>query len=856
MRKLRVPLLAQLALLSSATGWIAAFYGAVYICAAGDLRATGSLWIFGGPFAALLLAATAAHAWLAGGGAVVGLRSPLAWVRTTNAVVSAIDGGEPVSDADVALAVTRVPWVPVTHTRWCSLLSAAVVVAMAAIEWRVSGGTRNVGAIVAGGTIATLLYAATTFTVCELLVGEHCQRLRGTAFARGLDPYVGPSIDTWVRVVVLTAPTVVALTVAMRWTITPDLPLGWLTLAALMLLTAGICGALGWLQALTIRRAGTDLAVAATRLAHGETVGLITGAIDAHLVRMARAFNAAASAIDRSRQTSAARYAALFEGAGDAILLIDAPSGRILEANRRAQQLTGHDEAMLKAIPFMTLFDAGPLGVDLAAGRWPEGSRVRRADGGACPVDVALSVVPLGDRAVIQVILHDMSQRERIETELRQAVQRLESLYHLAVTLGGSVEQVADHLAVTLSELLDAPIVAAARLVGDTIVLLALYEHGGLLHEGRQPLAGTACEHVRVAKRACVFSDATTRFPADGFLRDRNVETFVGVPVLGRSGAVEGLVVVLDTVRRSLGEEDMRLLSSYAQRLARAFDEEEYAREREAFVRQLSTQNLALSVAQERLTQADRLKSEFLGMMSHELRTPINIFIGYTELLLDAARDADGLPPAEHRAVLERMCEAARTLAGLVEDTLSVLRLESAGVAANLESLSLASVWDELRAADRYLGAVSAVREEWLIDADLPTIVSDRLKLRQILTNLVGNARKFTRAGTIRVRIARAPSARFTIVVEDTGCGIAAADLPSIFDLYRQAENGGVHDGCGIGLYIVRRYCELLGGVVEVTSEIGQGTRFTVTLPERPVAASGEGVAGARPAATDGRSAA
>ena len=847
MPKVRVPLLAQLALLSSTTGWVAAFYGALYICAAGDLRATGSLWIFGWPFAALLLTASVAHGWLAGGGATLELRSPFGWVRTTNAVVSATESGALIEDTAIALAVARLPWVPVAHTLWCSFLSALVVITMAAVEWCVSGGTRNVGAIVTGGAIATLLYAATTFTVCELLVGEHCQRVRLAAFVRGLDPYVGPSVDTWVRVVILAAPTVVALTVAMRLGTTPDLVLGWLAQASLVLLTAGICGALGWLQALTIRRAGADLAVAATRLAHGETVGLVTGAIDAHLVRMARTFNAAASAIDRSRQTSAARYAALFEGAGDAILLIDAASGRMLEANRRAQELTGHDEVALKATPFTELFDAVPAGVDLATGQWPSGARVRRAGGGDCPVDVALSVVPLGDDAVIQAILHDMSQHERIETELRHAVERLESLYHLAVTLGGSVEQVADHLAVTLSDLLDAPIVVAARFEGDAVVLLALYEDGRLLHEGGFAVANTACAEVRAAGHACMFSDVATRFPADAFLRDRAVQTFVGVPVLGRSGAVEGLVLVLDTTPRSLGDEDMRLVSSYAQRLARAVDEEEHAREREIVLRQFSTQNLELSLAQERLTQADRLKSEFMGTMSHELRTPLNIFIGYTELLLDGSRDAGALPSEESRAVLERMRQAGRTLAGLVEDTLSVLRLESAGVAANLEPLELGSICDELRAADRYLGAPRAVHEEWLIDPELPTLVSDRLKLRQILTNLIGNARKFTRAGTVRICVERAANARFTIVVEDSGCGIAAAELPFIFDLYRQAANGGVHDGCGIGLYIVRRYCELLGGSVQVASELGRGTRFTVTLPQRSVAPVDD-KAGAAPA--------
>jgi len=838
MAKGRLPLLAELALRSSTTGWLAAFYGALYICAATDLRASGSLWIFGWPFAAMLLAATALHGWFGGMGEAIGVPSPFAWVRTVNRVVTGTAAGTPVGEEALTLALARLPAVPLAHTLWCSCLSMLVVLGVAGLEWRFGAGTRNVAPIFVGGVIATLLYAAATFIVCEMLLADVCRRVRRAGFERGLDPYTGPTVDTWVRVVVLVAPTVLALAVALQLTRAPALPLVWLAQMSLVVVSACVCGALGWLHALAIRRAGVDLASAATALTHDGTAGLITGAIDRHLVRMARAFNEAARAVDRSRQRSAARYAALFEGAGDAILLVDGTSGEVLEANRRAEELTGRDAETLKASRFADLFADVPVSVGTVDGttRWPHGAYVRREGRESCAVDVSLSVVPLGEHTVVQAILHDMSAREGIELELRHALERLESLYHLAVTLGGSVEQIGDHLTVTLAELLDAPIVVAARLVGDDLVFLARYERGLMLHEGRLPLAGTACDQVRATRRPCIFTDAATRFPNDPLLAVQDVRTFVGAPVLGRGGAVEGIVVVLDTVQRSLSEEDMRLLSSYAQRLARAFQEEEYARERDDFVRKLSTQNLALSVAQERLTQADRQKSEFLGMMSHELRTPINIFIGYTELLLDSAREQVSMPPDEQRAVLERMRDAAGTLANLVEDTLSVLRLESVGVAVHFEPIPMPTLCDELRAGDRFLAKGAVVREEWLVDADLPPIVSDRLKLRQILTNLVGNARKFTRAGTIRVHVGRATDARFTITVEDTGCGIAESELPYIFDLYRQAANGGVHNGCGIGLYIVRRYCEILGGGVSVTSEIGRGTRFTVTLPERPTA--------------------
>jgi signal transduction histidine kinase len=220
-----------------------------------------------------------------------------------------------------------------------------------------------------------------------------------------------------------------------------------------------------------------------------------------------------------------------------------------------------------------------------------------------------------------------------------------------------------------------------------------------------------------------------------------------------------------------------------------------------------------------------------MGMMSHELRTPLNVFVGYTEMMLDAARESHGGSMGEHREVLERMLDAAGILTNLVEDTLSVLRLEGAGVRVSLEELSLQSLFSELQAASRFQRAPSEVVERWVVEHELPPIVCDRMKLRQILTNLVSNARKFTAAGFIEVNAKRIDDG-VAITVEDTGCGIAPADLPFVFDLYRQAGNGGSqHNGCGIGLYIVRRYCQVLGGRVELDSDLGKGTRITIALP-------------------------
>jgi PAS domain S-box-containing protein len=843
----RVPAsLVEIVLRSAITGWIAALYGALYIYARADFAATGTLWLFTWPFFVLLALATLAHLWLVGVGGDR-LPSPARWVRDLNRVLAAPDP-ERVERDRLHMALVRLPGFPAIDAGWGSLCAGSVVVVMGLLEWLVADATRNLEPILVGGLIAVVLYSAMSFTVTEMLVNRPCQRLRLAASRVGLDPYAGPTLATPVRIATLAIPTVLALVVAPPLVHARDHASIGTAHAVIVVLGTLLCVGLAWLHALAIREAASDLGQAARHLVGTEAARFVTGTIDAELTGMARAFNAAASQVDRSLQISAARYSALFEGAGDAILLVDPKTGRILEANRRAFELTGLDEARLKATELEALFAVDtPLEnvrrLPAGAYRWRAGLRVQRADGSECPVDLALSTVAVGEDTVLQAILHDVGDRDRIEGELRQSVQRLEGLYHLAVTLGGTVQQVAEHIAVTLPALLDVPVVAVALYEDDAQVMLALYDRGTVTQGQRLPLVGTPAMRVREERRACVVTDARNRFPDDAFLVSHDIASYVGVPVLGRDGEIVGQVAVMDERARRLRDHDMRLLSTFAGRLARALHEGEYVRERDEFVARVTNQNTELRAAQERLTEADRLKNEFMGMMSHELRTPLNIFLGYTELMLDGTHEPAGMEIGEQREVLGRMLDAARTLTGLVEDTLSVLRLESSGVRVLVEDVPLPALFEELRGVERLLRGPSAVRETWLVDGDVPVVPSDRMKLRQILTNLVGNARKFTREGTIEIRASRVDDGHVAISVTDTGCGIAAAEVPHVFELYRQAANGWAHNGCGIGLYIVRRYCELLGGSVDVQSQLGRGTRFTVTLPVHAV------IDGARPAA-------
>ena len=828
--------LAEIVVRSAVTGWIAALYGALYIYAKADFATTGSLWIFGWPFCVLLALATLVHLWLVGG---CGRRlpSPIRWVNVVNRVLASAEETE-VAPAALQTALIRLPAFPAIDACWAFMVAGSVVVAMATLERWVGGNTHNVEAVLVGGLIATVLYGAMSFTVTETLVSRPCRRLRSAAARAGLDPYVGPTLATPVRIVTLAAPTVLALVVAPPLVAARGVGSAGLAHALIVVLGTALCVGLAWLHAAAIREAAADLGHAAQRLVGNETARFITGTIDAELVGMARAFNQAASHVDRSLQISAARYSALFEGAGDAILLIEPATGRILEANRRALELTGLDEAALKAGQFESLFAVETPLEDvrrLPAGthRWRAGMRVERVDGSECPVDVALSTVAVGEHTVLQAILHDVSARERIESELRKSVQRLEGLYHLAVTLGGTVEQVAEHIAVTLPALLEVPVVAVVLYDRDEQVVLALYEDGTVTRGMRSALVGTPAARLRAERRPCVVADAARVLPGrrvPGRARDRELRRHSrprtrrrGRRTGGGDGRARataprsGHAAAVD-VRRPTGARPPRgRVRARARGLHRARDGAESRAPR-------GTRSVDRGrPPEERVHGHDVPRAAHAAQHLHWLHG------------VDAGRG-----PGLRRDAGRRATRRARTHArrrphahppgrGHVERA-AARRCRRARF---LEPVSLRDLFAELQGAERLLRASSAVREQWIVDDGVPLLTSDRLKLRQILTNLVGNARKFTSDGTITVRARCLDATRIAISVADTGCGIAAADVPHVFELYRQAANGLTHDGCGIGLYIVRRYCELLGGRVDVDSAVGLGTCFTLTLPVR-----------------------
>jgi PAS domain S-box-containing protein len=244
---------------------------------------------------------------------------------------------------------------------------------------------------------------------------------------------------------------------------------------------------------------------------------------------------------------------------------------------------------------------------------------------------------------------------------------------------------------------------------------------------------------------------------------------------------------------------------------------------------------IELRQAKEAAESASRVKSSFLANMSHELRTPLNAIIGYSEILLEDATDRGDKASVGD---LEKIQGAGKHLLGLINDILDLSKIEAGRMDVYLEHVFLNRLIDEVKTIVEPMMKKNGNTLAMDCPQDIGSLQTDLTKLKQSIINLLSNAAKFTKDGTVTLRLAHetrdgAPWIKFEVA--DSGIGMTDEQMGRLFQAFTQADSSTTRNfgGTGLGLTITRHFCAMLGGSIEVKSKPGQGSTFTILLPNR-----------------------
>lgn len=241
-----------------------------------------------------------------------------------------------------------------------------------------------------------------------------------------------------------------------------------------------------------------------------------------------------------------------------------------------------------------------------------------------------------------------------------------------------------------------------------------------------------------------------------------------------------------------------------------------------------------LTLTVQELQRLVRANQENLDMLAHELKTPLNSIIGYSELFLRQQRTTivqEATPSIEH---IERVLRNGRQLLQLINDLLELSRCEAGKMQLHPASVNVRSIINSVRETMQPLADARALQLILEYDQAPAQVLTDPLRLQQILTNLVSNAIRYTETGSVIIKCYSQTENKWTLVVKDTGIGIASPDQERIFEPFASAQYSNRQhspDSTGLGLAIVARLVKLLQGEINLTSQLGVGSTFVVVLP-------------------------
>jgi signal transduction histidine kinase len=377
----------------------------------------------------------------------------------------------------------------------------------------------------------------------------------------------------------------------------------------------------------------------------------------------------------------------------------------------------------------------------------------------------------------------------------------------------------------SLAATLDAYLTLVMQVAGTRTAFISLFEvaHQRILSVRNQngcavaagsrvPLEETFCQYVRASGSPVIVEDAS-RDPRVFGVASRttsSIGAFLGVPLMTTTGSLAGTLCALDPEPHEFRPHHVHILQIIAQHLATLLHQA------------LANANAARSSRQ---GMPDEDMATVLQMVAHDIRSPLSAILGNVELMLT---DFYGALSDDQREMLTSVRESSRFINRLAMDLVDT-------AAAQVGTLSILRYrFDPAALAQAIVAACAAEASEKHLtlaaqcDPDLPTMVGDADRVRQIILNLVGNALRYTVSGSVMIRVTAQP-ATVTFSVEDTGPGIPAAQQETIWEQHMRASAVGT--GIGLGLYIVRRLVRALGGAVGLESAPGQGSRVWVRLP-------------------------
>ena len=426
-----------------------------------------------------------------------------------------------------------------------------------------------------------------------------------------------------------------------------------------------------------------------------------------------------------------------------------------------------------------------------------------------------------GKPAVVGTVM-DLTERKQAQERRQLELQRLNALRDINLAITSTLD---------LRGVLEVLLREIGRLLPDTAITVRLKNRDSGEFEyvachnineaewrsGTGQRGGQLSERVLKTGAPLVIRNIHTdpRGRGSKFFRERGFISYLGVPLTAKGESL-GIVSFFTKEERDFTDTEIDFLTTLAGQAAMAI-----------YNSQLHEQTKKQAAELER---SNRLKDEFLGFVSHELRTPLNALVGYTGMIQD---EMFGAINSEQKRTLAKVIDHARNVLNMVTSLLEATRIEAGAAKAEPREVSLNLLLDELKSTyDTPLDKELTL--DWDYSEALPVIKTDREKLRHILQNLVDNAIKFTETGKITISARSLPGSKAVeFKVSDTGLGIPRESLPGIFERFRQGPNSQAlpSAGVGLGLHIVKKFTEMLGGKLNVESEVGKGSTFTVTLP-------------------------